>query len=60
MRPGGEIALIGILSGASKELALTKVFMNAVRMQGIFVGSRADFEAMNRAFEDAFWKVVAS
>ncbi|MEM9861040.1 MAG: NAD(P)-dependent alcohol dehydrogenase [Myxococcota bacterium] len=49
VNPGGEIALIGVLSGAKAELALTKVMMNAVRVQGILVGARADFEAMNRA-----------
>lgn len=50
---GGEIALIGVLSGAQTKLLLTRVFMNAVTIRGIIVGSRAQFEAMNRAITAA-------
>ncbi len=53
IHPGGEIALIGILGGAKTELLLTKVLMNAVKIRGILVGHRADFEAMNQAIAAA-------
>lgn len=47
--PGGQIALIGVLDGAASTPNLTSAFMNSVRMQGLFVGSRDDFESLNRA-----------
>lgn len=48
VRAGGTISLIGVLSGAG-QVNPTPVLMKNVRVQGIFVGSRAMFEAMNRA-----------
>lgn len=51
IRAGGEIAIVGILSGVKAELALTKVLMNGVTLRGIMVGSREHFEQMNRAIE---------
>lgn len=48
VRPGGRISLIGILSGAA-EFNPMPILMKNVCVQGIFVGSRAMFEAMNRA-----------
>lgn len=47
VRYGGHIALIGVLAG---EWAFNPVhiLMKAVTLQGIFVGSRAMFEDMNR------------
>jgi NADPH:quinone reductase-like Zn-dependent oxidoreductase len=50
VRPGGHISMIGILSGGSQELLLTRVLMQNIRIQGILVGHRDGFEAMNRAF----------
>lgn len=49
VRFGGTIALIGNLAGTTTELALTLVFMQRIRLQGILVGDRESFEAMNRA-----------
>jgi NADPH:quinone reductase-like Zn-dependent oxidoreductase len=49
VRIGGEISLVGVLSGAAADLNLLPVFMKNVRIQGIVVGSRDGFEAMNRA-----------
>jgi len=49
LRIGGEISLIGVLSGTAAELDIIPILMKSVRVQGIFVGSRDDFEAMNRA-----------
>jgi NADPH:quinone reductase-like Zn-dependent oxidoreductase len=48
VRMGGHISLIGILSGAG-EVNPTSILMKNVRVQGIYVGSRVMFEAMNRA-----------
>ena len=46
VRVGGHIALIGALD-MSGEFNPIPVFMKAIRVQGIFVGSRAMFEDMN-------------
>ncbi len=48
VRTGGTISLIGMLSGAPSA-SLIPVFMRNLRLQGIFVGSRGMFEAMNQA-----------
>lgn len=49
VRLGGTISLIGVLSGTQQELAITPILMKNVRVQGIFVGDRDLFAAMNRA-----------
>src|SRR4029077_15571915 len=49
VRTGGHIALIGVLTGNSGQVNPLPVLMKSVRLQGIYVGSRAMFEAMNRA-----------
>ncbi len=49
VRLGGHISLIGVLSGQSGEVNPLPATMKGVRIQGIFVGSREMFEAMNRA-----------
>jgi NADPH:quinone reductase-like Zn-dependent oxidoreductase len=46
-RYGGHIALIGVLAGVGSFNPM-HVLMKALRVQGIFVGSRAMFEDMNR------------
>lgn len=51
VRFGGRISLIGNLAGAKSEINLIPLFMRQIRVQGILVGSRKDFEAMNRAIE---------
>jgi NADPH:quinone reductase-like Zn-dependent oxidoreductase len=48
VRIGGHVAMIGALTGAAG-FNPTTVFMKAVRLQGIFVGSRRMFEEMNKA-----------
>ena len=48
MRLNGQVSLIGILSGGGS-FNLVPILMKNVRVQGIFVGSREMFEAMNRA-----------
>jgi NADPH:quinone reductase-like Zn-dependent oxidoreductase len=53
VRPGGTISVIGVLEGGAGPIALTRVVMNAVRMQGVMVGPREAFERMCAAFEAA-------
>ena len=48
VRRGGRVSLIGVLTGYG-EVNPTLALMKSVCVQGIFVGSRAMFEAMNRA-----------
>lgn len=49
VRMGGTICLIGNLAGIVAQVPLALVFMPQVRLQGILVGHREGFEAMNRA-----------
>jgi NADPH:quinone reductase-like Zn-dependent oxidoreductase len=46
VKTGGHVALIGVLAGGGSFNPVL-VLMKAVRLQGVFVGSRAMFEAMN-------------
>ena len=48
VRTAGHIALIGVLSGYGQVNPLP-ILMKGVRITGIYVGSRAMFEAMNQA-----------
>ncbi len=48
VRIGGHVALIGALTGAASFDPIS-VFMKAIKLQGIFVGSRQMFEDMARA-----------
>ncbi|HXZ18664.1 MAG TPA: NAD(P)-dependent alcohol dehydrogenase [Candidatus Acidoferrales bacterium] len=49
VRIGGMISMIGVLAGGSAEVRTTLILFRTARVQGIFVGSRAMFEDMNRA-----------
>ncbi len=49
VRPGGTIALVGVLSGAKAEINLPLALMRQVRLQGVTCGSRESLEAMLRA-----------
>ncbi len=49
IRVGGTISLIGVLTGNTGEVNPTPLLMKNIRLQGIYVGSRDMFEAMNRA-----------
>lgn len=46
---GGTICLIGVLSAREAPVNVVPIFMRQVRLQGILVGHRESFEAMNRA-----------
>ena len=49
VRIGGTVAQIGILTQGDQPLPIPLMLHRQIRLQGIFVGSRAHFEAMNRA-----------
>lgn len=51
IRTHGIISVIGVLSGAEATVSPRGILMNSVRLNGIYVGSRAMFERMNRAVE---------
>ena len=52
VRPAGQVSLIGILSGTTEPLNVRAILPN-VRVQGIYVGSVAMFEEMNRAISQS-------
>lgn len=51
IRIGGHISLIGVLSGGVSDLNILPLVMSQVKVQGLVVGSREGFEAMNKAIE---------
>lgn len=51
IRPGGTIAMIGILSGSAMAASLGLIITRQVRLQGVTVGHRDSFEAMLRAID---------
>lgn len=51
VRMAGTVSVIGVLSGGEATLSPLPLLMNSVRLQGIYVGSRAMFQRMNRAIE---------
>lgn len=58
IKKGGVIWLIGILAGSIAEIDLRKILMNQVRIQGIFVGPKTAFIAMNRVIEHSHLRPV--
>jgi NADPH:quinone reductase-like Zn-dependent oxidoreductase len=58
IRPGGTVAMIGILSGSAMTASLGLVITRQVRLQGVTVGHRDGFEAMLRAIEQHRLKPV--
>jgi NADPH:quinone reductase-like Zn-dependent oxidoreductase len=49
IRMGGVLAQIGVLAGTVEPLPLALILHKQARIQGIYVGSRKDFEEMNKA-----------
>lgn len=45
VRPGGEIALVGVLTGFAGEVNTGAILMNAINLRGVYVGSAADLRA---------------
>jgi NADPH:quinone reductase-like Zn-dependent oxidoreductase len=58
IRPGGTVAMIGILSGSAMATSLGLIITRQVRLQGVTVGHRDGFEAMLRAIEQHQLKPV--
>lgn len=50
-RIAGRIAVIGLLTGAGAEVDPMPILRRNLRVQGLYVGNRQMFEAMNRAIE---------
>jgi NADPH:quinone reductase-like Zn-dependent oxidoreductase len=48
-RVGGTVSLIGVLTGFAGKIDPYPVLMKGLRLQGVYVGSREMFEAMNKA-----------
>jgi NADPH:quinone reductase-like Zn-dependent oxidoreductase len=48
IRTGGVIAQVGVLAESSEPLPIGSILHKMVRIQGIYVGSRADFIEMNK------------
>jgi NADPH:quinone reductase-like Zn-dependent oxidoreductase len=57
-RPGGQVSLIGVLSGIDSALNIGPILHNNLRVQGIYVGSSAMFQDMNRAIAVNYLKPV--
>lgn len=51
VRYGGEISVIGVLSGATQELNIVPILMHQLRVQGIYVGSTEMLQNMMRALQ---------
>ncbi len=49
IRMGGTIAQVGVLSGSAEPVAVPTILHKQARIQGIYVGSRKDFQDMNKA-----------
>ena len=58
VKAGGQISLIGVLTGGAGQVNPLPILMRNIRVQGIFVGSREMFEAMNRAISLSKMKPV--
>lgn len=53
VRYGGRISLIGVLTGFAGEINPQPILGKSIALQGIYVGSREMFTAMNRAIAQA-------
>ncbi|MBB6633073.1 zinc-dependent alcohol dehydrogenase family protein [Cohnella thailandensis] len=51
LKVGGQISMVGLLSGASAELEIVPAILRRAKLQAINVGSRSMFENMNAAIE---------
>lgn len=57
-KTGGIICTIGVLSGTANPIDLRPILMNAIRIQGVFVGSKNVFIAMNKAINHSKIKPI--
>jgi NADPH:quinone reductase-like Zn-dependent oxidoreductase len=51
VRAGGQVTAVGFLAGAETPVQIVPLLVKDVRIEGVSVGSRAHFEALNRALE---------
>lgn len=51
-RHQGHVAVIGVLSGGEVRFPVFSLLARQIRLSGIYVGSRENFEAMNAAIEE--------
>jgi len=58
LKHGGTVAQIGVLAGVADQLDIRPIFAKQLRIHGVYVGSRADFVAMNAAVTSAKLKPV--
>ena len=58
VKMGGTIAQIGVLSGNAEPVPIPIILYKQVHIRGIYVGSRQDFEDMNKAIATAKLKPV--
>ncbi len=58
VRIGGVVAQIGVLSESSEGMQIPLLLHRQIRLRGIYVGSRADFEMMNRSIQQQKLKPV--
>ena len=58
LRHGGTVAQIGVLAGASDTLDVRPILSKQLKIHGIYVGSRANFTAMNKAIAQSQLKPV--
>jgi NADPH:quinone reductase-like Zn-dependent oxidoreductase len=58
VKRSGVVLLIGVLSGSLEMLDLRPILMNNICIQGIFVGSKETFLAMNKVISHSLLKPV--
>jgi len=58
VKHGGTVAQIGVLSGPNDHVDIRPVLVKQIRLHGVYVGSRTEFVAMNRAISVAKLKPV--
>jgi NADPH:quinone reductase-like Zn-dependent oxidoreductase len=56
---GGQVHLIGVLSGFGGEISPMPILLKSVTVNGIYVGSREMFEVMNQAISQAQLKPIS-
>jgi len=58
VKAGGNVVLIGSVTGGKGPVDMQSIFMRSVKLRGILVGNRQQFEAMNAAISKHAFKPV--
>ncbi len=58
VRHGGTVGLIGVLTGFEAQVNPIAILQKSIRLQGIYVGSRAMFESMSRALTQSSMRPI--